>query len=62
MKIPGLQEDIQTRLDQVVVEIAYILDEFFPEFRQSYKDNFEERLYSTLYLELIHAGFFKNDR
>ena len=59
IKIPGLPDDIQIRLDACAKSIACILDVYFPEFRQSYKDEFDDRLYMSLYLELIHAGFFK---
>jgi hypothetical protein len=60
-KIPGLPDNIQERLDSCHAEISLVLDKYFPEFRASYKDNFDDRLYMTLYIELIHAGFFKTE-
>jgi hypothetical protein len=60
-KIPGLPFDMQERLNACSNEIAITLDKYFPEFRESYKDkDFDARLTITLYIELIHAGFFKD--
>ena len=61
MKIPNLDSAVQERLDNCVKEILVILNKYFPEFRSSYEYDFDERLYLGLYLELIHAGFFKED-
>jgi hypothetical protein len=60
MKIPGLDDAVQERLTKCAYEITLILDRCFPEFRASYDDNFDERVCMTLYMELIHAGFFKD--
>lgn len=60
MKIPGLSEEDQKRLDECVPKLISTIDKYFPEIRNSW-DQFESRVYMTVYLELIHAGFFKNE-
>ncbi len=58
-----LDKEIKKRLDQCCIDIAMIMDRYFPEVRASWnaKDphSFEERVRMSIYLELIHAGFFK---
>lgn len=58
MRIEDLSVENQKKLDRCVRQIKRSVDKYFPEIRKSW-DNFDERIYMTMYLELIHAGVFK---
>lgn len=61
--IPGLSDEINSRLEKCCIEIEKILDKYFPEFKALYGENdFYDRLFMTIYIEMIHAGFFTNSK
>ena len=57
-----VSEEVQKRFNDCCKEIIIVIDEHMPEVRQSWdkKDpnSFEKRVVMTMYLEMIHAGFF----
>lgn len=57
-KLEGLNKQDQLRFEHCVDELVNIVDSHFPELRKIYED-FESRIFMTLYLEMIHMGFFK---
>jgi hypothetical protein len=57
-KIEGLDDKNQLRFELCATDVIDIMDFHFPELRNLY-DNFEVRVFMTLYLEMIHMGFFK---
>ncbi len=60
MKIPGLSEDNQNKLDICTNELEIILDKHFPKFRSIYEEKFHDRIFMILYMELIQFGIFRN--
>lgn len=58
MKIENLSDEVNQRLHNCVTNIAFELDYYFPEFRLYYKDSFDDKIFMSLYIELIHVGFF----
>jgi hypothetical protein len=57
IKLQDLSEENLKRFEKCSQQIIKTMDHYFPELRPSY-DGFEARVFMTLYLEMIHMGFF----
>lgn len=61
----GLDSEIKVKIVLCADEIIKTLDKYFHEFRESWNSRdpgqFENRVLMTLYLEMIHAGFFNKE-
>lgn len=56
----GIPKDVQKKLSGCCLDIASIVDNYFPELRETYgNEEFKARLMTVMYIELIHAGYFK---
>jgi len=59
-KIDELSEKDQYRLELCCEDIVRIMDKYFPELRKA-RQELEERIFMTLYLETIHMGLYKKN-
>lgn len=61
-----VSDEAQARFDTCCEKIVEIISECLPEVRESWKkrdpNSFVQRVCMTMYLEMIHAGFFDKDK
>jgi hypothetical protein len=62
MIIPGLDKGVQQRLDACSQAMRQIAVHYFPELVTLYGTELDDRIFMTMYLELIHMGFFKDGK
>lgn len=64
MRDIGLGEEIQNRFEKCCEELIKVMDKHLPEVRHCWNqrdpNSFEQRVWMTLYLEMVHAGFYDN--
>lgn len=56
----GLNETDQKRFEKCCEDIIKILIYHFPELKYKYKNEFEGRVETTMYLEMIHIGLIND--
>jgi hypothetical protein len=61
-KLQGLSDEAQKRLELCCVEIQEIAVCHFPELRGLYGNELQDRIFMTMYFELIHMGYFKENK
>jgi hypothetical protein len=59
-ELPDVSKNVQARFDACREAMQVIAVSFFPELQGLYGNELEERIAMTMYLELIHMGFFKD--
>ncbi len=65
MQIQGVSKEVQERFDICCKKITTIIKVTFPEIVEAWEKrdpgSFEERVFMTMYMEMIHAGFFDKE-
>lgn len=66
MKIINIElgDEVQKRFDDCCAEIVEVMNKHLPEVREAWElcdpGSFVKRVFMSVYMEMIHAGFFDN--
>lgn len=61
-QLQGLSPTIQIRLERCCDEMQILVLSHFPTLADLYGTELQDRIFMTMYLELIHMGFFKESK